>query len=122
MKVSLTQKEYEVLMPLIEQRIAEYFVQIRHAVLSPFKNDLRKNKIRLIAIRELLKNAPGTEIEFNEEQVQTLAELLHEILHELPGEIRHSQSVDWRTSLKEEKAQISNLLKKLEKYISEQTA
>ncbi|MDQ7052630.1 MAG: hypothetical protein Q9P14_06990 [candidate division KSB1 bacterium] len=122
MKVSLTQKEYEALMPLIEQRVAQYFVQIRHAVLSPFKDDLRKKKIRLIAIRELLKNAPGTEIEFNEEQVQTLTELLHEILHELPGEIRHSQSVEWRTGLKEEKAKINNLLKKLEKYIPDHAA
>ncbi len=122
MKLQLSQKEYELLLPIIEQRIADYFMQIRHAVLSPFKQELRQKKLRLIAIRELLRNAPAAQIELSEEQVRTLVELLRETLHELPGEIRHSQSVDWRTGLKKEKEQLHRLLEKLEAHIPEPTA
>ncbi|RMD96238.1 MAG: hypothetical protein D6814_11745 [Calditrichaeota bacterium] len=114
MKLTLSKDEYEVLLPLIECRIAEYFMQIRHAMLSSFKEELRLKKLNLIALREILKNAAGKEVDLTPAQADALMEFLQESLHEIPSEIWHTDNASWRQELKAERTTLQALLNRLE--------
>lgn len=113
MRVTLTKEEFAVLLPLIDRRLAEFYAEIRHAVVSAFKDDLRRRKRNLLMAREALKQARGVDVELSDEQVAALVELIRENLHEIPEEIRHSGSADWRDELREQKEVLQTLLHRL---------
>lgn len=113
MQVELAEEEYRLLLRLIESRVADYFMQIRHAILSTFKTELRQRKARLLTLREKLVHVAGNRIELSSEEVEELRRLLQEALHELPGEIWHTDSPEWRALLKDEKISIQHLLQRL---------
>jgi NifB/MoaA-like Fe-S oxidoreductase len=114
MTIQLTKDEYEALLPLVERRISEFYTEIRRAMTSLFRDDLKKQKRILVAIREMLISASGNEVELTSEQASTLRECIEECLRNIPGEIRHTHTTTWRQSLKSEKALFQNILNKLE--------
>ncbi len=113
MQVQLTREEFNLLLPLIEDRIAEYYVEIRHADVSGYKEDLKIKKRQLQHVHELLITAHENPTDFSAEDAETLRSLITTILNELPAEIRRSQSSHWREKLKKEKKMLHKILNRL---------
>jgi hypothetical protein len=115
MKLSVTPEERELLCSLIKSRTAEFYVEIRHARLSSFKDDLKQKKNLLEKTKEALActRETGGEIDLTSEQAEVLAEFLQEELREKTSEIWHTDSSEWRDGLKAEKELILQLLQKM---------
>ncbi len=114
MQVQLTREEFNLLLPLIEDRIAEYYIEIRHADISSYKELLKTRKQQLQHVHELLISARENPADFSAEDTETLKTLINTILQDLPVEIRRSQSSHWREKLKKEKRLLQKILRRLQ--------
>lgn len=114
MQVHLTPQEKRTLLALVENRLLEYYTEIRHTRTYEYKELLKRNKRELEAVRNLLKKARSPRLELNDAISSRLIEVLQCLLHELPGEIRHTDRRHVRESLKDERIRIRRILHRLQ--------
>ncbi|MFQ5602401.1 MAG: hypothetical protein ACE5HS_03965 [bacterium] len=112
MQLNLSLNEHRVLLPILKSRIADYYMEIRRAMISPYKAELKRKKKHLSAIERMLEKLPQTDIsiELTQEQLDSLEDCIQVTLKEKASEIWHTDSARWRKNLINEKRQLNHIL------------
>lgn len=113
MEISLSAPEAELVLPLINERISDYYMEIRHAMVSDFKDQLKERKAKLIELRDAITSATKETVFLSKPQIETLAEIVQDGLHQAPAELHHTDNLEWRERLKKQLDDLRKLQEKL---------
>lgn len=112
MTLTLNPQTVQILIDIIESIVDELRVEIRHTDNVGYKDMLKRQRELLAALRVKLCESHCL-ISLDSQDVQTLIEIIENILDELRVEIRHTDSIGYKDKLKHQRQMLAALRVKL---------
>lgn len=114
MRMQLLPEESRLLLPHLENYISECYSEIRHTMISAYKDKLKSRKLKLVSLLETLKQTEFEVVDLNPAQTKIFIDFLQSQLIDMPSEIWHTDNSRWRQKLKNEKRMLQRILKRTE--------
>lgn len=114
MAFQLSEQEMQVLLPLLEQRISEYYSEIRRAMSTELRQQLKSRKLVLADVHKRLA-AGVSRLTLTREQTRALSDIVQRALRDLPSELHHTDTSSMRQELRARKENLEQVMIKLER-------